>query len=156
VSDYSQTDDSPNHDSTHDTSHHATTASEHISVKAETKMKKPTTTKRPRWRLKMYGFPMEHSWAQERACALWGAAKTEDDAINKGVRYSQSMKSASLFLWRRTRLRAVLMKSGIVLAISLAENTSESETILPPREVIDKIKALLETNEEPAWYNVYA
>jgi hypothetical protein len=97
----------------------------------------------------------DHGWARERGCAMFGPAKTESEEDSCEFQFTKSLKSGSMRVWRKTRFRAVLVKKELLSAISLAENTSQNAMELPPREVIDKIRVILETEEEPAWYKIY-
>jgi hypothetical protein len=103
----------------------------------------------------MYGYVIDHDWAHERACARYGPAKTEDKEDQFETRYTLTLSGICARVWRRTRLRCVETDKVLSSCVSLAENTSESAMKLPPREVINKIKLALETEEEPAWYRVY-
>jgi hypothetical protein len=103
----------------------------------------------------MYGFVIEHERAVERGIALYGSAKTEYEEDCRASRYAKKMISDSARVWRRTRFRGAKTNKGHFSAMSLAENTSESAMLLPPREVNDMIKLILETEEEPGWYKIF-
>jgi hypothetical protein len=103
----------------------------------------------------MYGFIIEHDWARERGCAMFGPATTDHELRSRGSRFTMTLASACTRVWKRTRLRAAATNGGLLFnAISLAENTSSNAMSLPPREVIVKIKSILETEAEPGWYKV--
>jgi hypothetical protein len=127
-----------------------------IIVPQELLTKVPRRGRRPtKWRHMMYGFVIEHGWARERGCAKFGPATTDHELRSRGGRFTKTLASSCTRVWRRTRLRAATTNNGLVLnGISLAENTSSDAMSLPPREVIDRIKAVLETEEEPSWFKV--
>jgi hypothetical protein len=103
----------------------------------------------------MYGFVIEHDWARERGCVMFGPAEDEDEEDSCESRYTMVLARRSTRVWKWTRFRGASTDRGLLSAISLAENSSESAMRLPPREMIDQIKLILETDAEPQWYKVF-
>ena len=86
---------------------------------------------------------------------MFGPAKYEDEEDSCESRYTMILARRSTRVWKRTRFRGISTDRGLLSAISLAENSSEVAMKLPPREVIDQIKLILETDAEPQWYKVF-
>jgi hypothetical protein len=111
--------------------------------------------KRPEWCHMLFGFIVNPEIARERGIATFGPGLTEEDFDRFESKYTLRLHAQCSLLWR-TRLRVVRFGNSFANCITLGENTSESAMKVPPEEIIDKMKVLLGTKEEPKWYRCYS
>jgi hypothetical protein len=109
-------------------------------------------------RLKVYGFLMNSDDAESRGKVFWNTPEALESLVNPiYLSFIKHMEQQCRAHWH-TCLRPVNFEKEISMCITLADNIGDwksprNKESSPPRDVIDKLKLLLETDEEPKWYN---
>jgi hypothetical protein len=101
------------------------------------------------WTLHYCGYVLDRAWYLEQSAARFGAEGVSEFSQRLRFFYSLIMDSG---LSGRATLKNVKLHRDSGLCIALASNASERSTKLPPQAKIDKLKALLGTDEPPKWY----
>jgi hypothetical protein len=104
----------------------------------------------PVWKQRYCGYILDREWYTAQAQARFGSPN-ERSTFNQRTRFIYSLLNES-GLRGHSRLRNVKVEGGSRLCITLASNSSKREMELPPQENVDKLKALLGTDEPPKWY----
>ena len=108
----------------------------------------------------IYGFTFSHKELVE-----WGQQHFGDMDDKEVLRHYVSRSMGPLFtrcyrLWRRTTRHIVTYYNGPRRheedwCLALADNISCDTATPPPRELIDKIKEVLEITRGPEWHRFY-
>jgi hypothetical protein len=110
---------------------------------------KTSRTKRV-WKQYYCGYVLDSTWYTEQAQARFGSLDGESRMSHR-TRFLFGLL-ADAGLSRRALFRNVKFDGDSALCIALASNRSESEMKLPAQEKVDKLKALIGTDEPPKWY----
>jgi hypothetical protein len=106
-----------------------------------------------------YGYIIDWNIAKARGETLWNTLEARQSLVRSvELSYVKHMNALCRAHWPRVHLEPVKFDGMIYSCITLADtvgswNSAGKEK--PPQEVIDKIKLLLETDDEPKWYKYY-
>jgi hypothetical protein len=107
-------------------------------------------TRKRVWKQRYLGYVVDRAWytkqAQERFCS-----PGEQSCMHHRTRFLFELLIAA-GLSGHAMLKNVKLNSRSALCITLASNNSKSTMKLPSQEKIDKLKALLGTDEPAKWY----
>ena len=106
-----------------------------------------------------YGYIIDWDIAQQRGETLWNTPEEREGLVRSiELSYVEHMNALCRSHWPRIHLRLVksdgIIYSCITLADTMADWNSAGD-VIPLPEVIEKIKGLLQTDEEPKWYKYY-
>jgi hypothetical protein len=106
-----------------------------------------------------YGYIIDWDVAQRRGETLWNTPEARESLVRSiELSYVKHMNALCRSHWPRIRLRPVKSDGMIYSCITLADTVADWNSagdVIPPPEVIEKIKGLLQTEEEPKWYKYY-
>lgn len=106
-----------------------------------------------------YGYVIDWDDAQARGKALWNTPEVLQTLVRSiELSFVMHMHAQCLAHWPRARLRPVKFDGMIYSCITLADNIGDWKSAgneVPPQDVIEKLKRLLETDEQPKWYKYY-
>jgi hypothetical protein len=103
-----------------------------------------------------YGYIIDWDDAEARGRALWNTPEALQTLVRSiELSFVMHMRRQCQTHWPRTSLRPVKFEGMTYSCITLADNIGDWNSpgsVVPPRDVIEKLKRLLETDKEPKWY----
>jgi hypothetical protein len=105
-----------------------------------------------------YGYIIDWNVAKARGETLWNTPEARQSLVRSvELSYVKHMNTLCRAHWPRVHLEPVKSDGMIYSCITLADTAGSwnSAGEKPPHEVIEKIKLLLETDDEPKWYKYY-
>jgi hypothetical protein len=103
-----------------------------------------------------YGYIIDWDDAEARGKALWSTPEALQ-GLSRSVELSfvMHMRRQCQAYWPKASLRPVRFQGMTYSCITLADNIGDWNSPgddIPPQNVIETLKHLLETGEEPKWY----
>ena len=101
-----------------------------------------------RVRTQLYGYVLTHDWINDFAARK---------QIGTPGHYLDTSSSVVFHILRETRFRrayAVKWEDSIALCIAVAHNKSPEGLKLATSERIERLKRVMEVEEDPSWFNV--
>jgi hypothetical protein len=102
------------------------------------------------------GYIIDWDDAEARGRALWNTPEALQTLVRSiELSFVMHMRRRCQTHWPRTSLRPVKFEGMTYSCITLADNIGDWNSpgsVVPPRDVIEKLKHLLETDKEPKWY----
>ena len=103
-----------------------------------------------------YGYIIDWDDAEARGRALWNTPEALQTLVRSiELSFVMHMRRQCQAHWPRTSLRPVRLQGMTYSCITLADNIGDWNSPgseVPPQDAIEKLKHLLETDEEPKWY----
>ena len=103
-----------------------------------------------------YGYITDWDKAEAHGRALWDTPEALQNLVRSiELSFVMHMRRQCQVHWPRASLRPVRFQGMTYLCITLADNIGDWNSPgseLPPQGVVEKLKHLLETDEEPEWY----
>jgi hypothetical protein len=107
---------------------------------------------RKRQKHMVYGYAIEYNVALEHGSDMYGPASSEHEEDMRVTGYVNAMKTECKRHWCATGHCAVYVGQVLTTCITFAGNMSQADMELPPQEVIEKLRDVLQMDEGPQWF----
>jgi hypothetical protein len=120
-----------------------------------------SVAKRRTFKRMIYGFAFSPDELEEWGRQQYGDTDDEKVLLNYISRSMGPLFRDCYRLWRRTSTHFVTYYTGprrheSDWCITFADNISPDTATLPSREIIDRMKEILQIEKEPQWYRFYS
>jgi hypothetical protein len=100
----------------------------------------------------VYGYAIGYDVALKHGSDKYGPPSTGHEQDMRVAGYINAMKTECKHHWRATGRCAVYVGRVLTTCITFAGNSSQANMELPPPEVIEKLRDVLQMDKEPQWF----